>query len=82
MKIRRNSCGKFYIPQNQNCDRDKYFRIKQRGSRDYLAQRNGQRVCVLGHEEVSFLTLLPTGGGGGGIFIPHHHSIGCHSETT
>ena len=24
------------------------------------------------------LTLLPTGG----IFIPHHHSISCHSETT
>ena len=22
------------------------------------------------------------GGGGGGIFIPHHHSISCHSETT
>ena len=21
-------------------------------------------------------------GGGGGIFIPHHHSISCHSETT
>ena len=24
------------------------------------------------------LTLLPMGG----IFIPHHHSISCHSETT
>ena len=55
MKIRRNSCGKFYILQNQNCHRDKYFGTKQRGSRDYLAQRNGHRVYVLENEEVSFL---------------------------
>ena len=55
MEIRRNSCRKFHIPQNQNCHRDKYFRTKQRGGRDYLAQRNGHRVCVLGDEEVSFL---------------------------
>ena len=27
---------------------------------------------------LGFLTLLPTGG----IFIPHHHNISCHSETT
>ena len=33
-------------------------------------------------EQFNSLTLLPTGGGGGGIFIPHHHSISCHSETT
>ena len=55
VKIRRNSYGKFHIPQNQNCHRDKYFRTKQRGSRDYFAQRNGHRVCVLGNEGVSFL---------------------------
>ena len=24
----------------------------------------------------------PIAYGGGGIFIPHHHSISCHSETT
>ena len=50
VKIRRNSCGKFRISH-----RDKYFRTKQRGSRDYFAQRYGHRVCVLGDEEVSFL---------------------------
>ena len=26
VKMRRNSCGKFYMPPNQNCHRDKYFR--------------------------------------------------------
>ena len=30
--------------------------------------------------KVGPLTLLPMGGGG--IFIPHHHSISCYSETT
>ena len=55
VKIRRNSYGKFYIPQNQNCHRDKHFRTKQRGSRDYHGQRNEHRVWVLGNEEVSFL---------------------------
>ena len=29
--------------------------------------------------QIKTLTLLPMGGG---IFIPHHHSISCHSETT
>ena len=28
------------------------------------------------------LLLNPIAYGGGGIFIPHHHSISCHSETT
>ena len=28
--------------------------------------------------KIRSLTLLPTGG----IFIPHHHSISCHYETT
>ena len=26
VKMRRNSCGKFYMPPNQNCHGDKYFR--------------------------------------------------------
>ena len=55
VKMRRNSCGKFYVPPNQNRHRDKYFRKKQRGSIDCLGQRNGQRICVLGNEEDSFL---------------------------
>ena len=55
VKMRRNSCGKFYMPPNQNCHRDKYFRKKHRGSVDYLGQRNGRRICVLGNEEDSFL---------------------------
>ena len=25
VKMRRNSCRKFYMPQNQNCHRDKYI---------------------------------------------------------
>ena len=44
VKIRRNSCGKFYIPQNQNCHRDKYFGTKQRGNRD--PKEWAQSVCV------------------------------------
>ena len=57
VKIRRNSCRKFYMPPNQNrhVHRDKYFRKKQRGSIDYLGQRDGHRICVLGNEEDSFL---------------------------
>ena len=55
VKMTRNSCGKFYIPPNQNRHRDKYFRKNQRGSRDYLGQGNGHRICVLGNEEDSFL---------------------------
>ena len=46
VKMRRNSFGKFYMLSNQNCHRDKYFRKKQRGSIDYLGQRNGHRICV------------------------------------
>ena len=33
VKMRWNSCGKFYMPQNQNCHRDKYFRKKQEVTR-------------------------------------------------
>ena len=43
------------MPPNQNRHRDKYFRKKQRGSIDYLGQRNGHRICVLGNEQNSFL---------------------------
>ena len=25
VKMRRNSCGKFYMPPNQNCHRDNFF---------------------------------------------------------
>ena len=31
------------------------FMLPQRGSIDYLGQRNGDRICVLGNEEDSFL---------------------------
>ena len=40
-----------------------------------------QKMTFLNYVVELQLTLLPTGGGGG-IFIPHHHSISCHSETT
>ena len=53
--MRRNSCGKFYMPPNQNRHRDKYFRKKQRSSIDYLGQRNGHTICILRNEEDSFL---------------------------
>ena len=55
VKMTRISCGKFYMLPNQNRHRDKYFRKKQRGSIDYLGQRNGHIICVLGNEEDSFL---------------------------
>ena len=55
VKMKRNSCRKFYMSTNQNCHRDKYFRKKRRGSVDYLGQRNGHRICVIGTEEDSFL---------------------------
>ena len=55
VKMRRNSCGKFYMLPNQNRHRDKYFRKKLRVSIDYLGQGNGHRICVLGNEEDSFL---------------------------
>ena len=51
VKMRRNLCGKFYKTSNQNRHRDKYFRKKQRGSINYLGQRNGHRICVSGNEE-------------------------------
>ena len=56
VKMRQDSRGKFYMLQNQNCHRDKYFRKnKEVASRDYLGQRNGHRISVFGNEEDSFL---------------------------
>ena len=50
VKMRRNSCGKFYMSKMKIVT-DINILEKQRGSRDYL----GQRICVLGNEEDSFL---------------------------
>ena len=33
-------------------------------------------------KRLSTLIINPIAYGGEGIFIPHHHSISCHSETT
>ena len=42
--------------KSQNRHRDKLnFTRKQRGSRDYLSQRNGHKICVSGNEKDSFL---------------------------
>ena len=41
VKMRRNSCGKFYMPQNQNCHRDKYFRKNKEVAEIILAKGMG-----------------------------------------
>ena len=43
------------MAKNQIRHIDEYFRRKQRRSRDYHVQRNGNRICVLRNEEDSFL---------------------------
>ena len=45
MKIRRNSCGKFYIPQNQNCHRDKYLEQSKEVAEIILPKGMGKE-CV------------------------------------
>ena len=51
VKMRRNSWGNFICHQIKIVTER-----KQRGSIDYLNQRNGpDRICVLGNEEDSFL---------------------------
>ena len=54
VKMRWNSCGKFYMPQIKIVTEINILE-QNRGSRDYLGQRNGHRICVLGNEEDSFL---------------------------
>ena len=52
VKMRRNSCGKFYMQQNQNCHRDKYFR---KNKEIILAKEMGTESVFLGNEKDSFL---------------------------
>ena len=41
VKMRQNSCGKFYTHPNQNCHRDKYFRKNKEVAWIILAKEMG-----------------------------------------